>query len=148
MKGVNLTQISDRPGLKYIYNAWNVWSPLWPSLVWNSIDFLLSRSVWCRSTVNIDSFICYGEIRAGMCRTEYLIDWNSLEHSWLRYNHHKMSWDSNIYSPMVNLRQMSSFIHVCVVSIKFFLDSYLNKIFKGYFVVLQNICKNALGLPY
>lgn len=80
-----------------------------------------------------------------MCRTEYLIDWNSLEHSWLLYNHHKMSWDSNIYSPMVNSRQMSSFIHVCVVSIKFFLDSYLNKIFKGYFVVLKIFVRMPWG---
>lgn len=43
------------------------------------------------------------------------------------------------------------FIHsfMCVyVIINFFLDSYFNENFKGYFVVLQNICKNALGLPY
>lgn len=57
--------------------------------------------VWCGSIV-IDFFICYGEIRVGMCRIEYFIDWNSLEYSWLFYNYFKMSWDSNIYFFMVN----------------------------------------------
>lgn len=96
-------------------------------------------SVWCGSTV-IDSFICYGEIRAGMCRTEYLIDWNSLE----LYKHLKMSWDSNIYTHVHKLKA-GVFIHSCVfICLLNFLVFYFNK---NYIRVILLSSKKYVRMP-